>query len=474
MVLGETSYASRGSNPETNWVSHPLAIGYRRAGSIPGSSSGSFIAIPAVEPEFDSGMNEGSNGEELERITNFYSGAEENPTAAQLAPTPRVEELAVGNFGFGNGGNADGGGSSYGGVGGQPINDNSPYTGPMGSNLGNEMNVGGYFGSGMIKQWARVLDALGILPPGFGGGDTPDPDPGNTPDPGEVTPPSPPADPPLPPSPGTMVTPDVPNAQITPPTGGDDGPNALITPPTGGDDGPNALITPPASDSPESDTGQGSWGDTDGGAIVGADGAGGGSWDSGDDVQTEPPGGWSSPLVAGVGGFFAGLGQGVLNTLNGLQDDAINMVIHDPIDKLNNTVGLIPGVPQIPRLESPDWSNGRLTDEDPRLHPLSKKAGAFGVEMLATLGAGAVAGEAKAATIVGEAEGVGAKALAEAETAGQNLGKGIQAPKSGEVAWNNGWRTADGKFASPLGPGRSARQLKARYGMRLRPSRDGK
>ncbi len=317
-----------------------------------------------------------------------------------------MEELADGNFGIGYGGNADGGGTSYGNLGGQPINDNSPPTGNGdGRQWGvtvNPLTKHGYYSP--FKDWSWPS----WWPSWLGGGDTPVPSP---------TPPSPPEAPPPPvdmepePSPGETVTPNeidpnAPNAQITPPTGVDDGPNAVITPPTGGADGPNALITPPASDSPESDTGQGSWGDTGGDAIVGADRSGGGSWDTGGDVQTEPPGGWSSPLVAGVGGFFAGLGQGVLNTLNGLQDVAINMVINDPIDKLNNTVGLIPGVPQIPRLKSPDWSNGRLTYEDPRLHPLSKMAGAFGVEMLATLGAGAVAGEAKAATIVGEAEGV--------------------------------------------------------------------
>ena len=31
----------------------------------------------------------------------------------------------------------------------------------------------------------------------------------------------------------------------------------------------------------------------------------------------------------------------------------------------------------------------------------------------------------------------------------------LNAPKSGGTVWNNGWRTADGKFASPLGAGRA-------------------
>ena len=92
MILAETSDASRGPSDETNWVSHPSAIGYRRTGVHSGSSGGSHVTIEEVAPDFDSGMNDGSTGEEMERITNFYSGADENPTAAQSAPTPRAEQ----------------------------------------------------------------------------------------------------------------------------------------------------------------------------------------------------------------------------------------------------------------------------------------------------------------------------------------------------------------------------------------------
>ena len=53
---------------------------------------GGFTTLTAVSPEFDSGMNEGTDGEELERLQNFYNGTEENPTAAQSAPTPRAEQ----------------------------------------------------------------------------------------------------------------------------------------------------------------------------------------------------------------------------------------------------------------------------------------------------------------------------------------------------------------------------------------------
>ena len=104
MILAETSDASRGTTDETNWVSHPSGIGYRRAGYLASSSgsgsgsgsSGSYTPIPGVSPEFDSGMNTGTTGQELERVTNFYTGAEENPTSAQSAPTPRGEQQTSG------------------------------------------------------------------------------------------------------------------------------------------------------------------------------------------------------------------------------------------------------------------------------------------------------------------------------------------------------------------------------------------
>ena len=130
MILGETSDASRGgSSDETNWVSHPSAIGYRRAGGY-SASCGSHVTISEVMPEFDSGMNEGSTGEEMERITDFYTGAEENPTVAQSAPTPRNEQQASGMgpggspSGLGSGGSPSGGPSMDGIVG--PSNGNEP------------------------------------------------------------------------------------------------------------------------------------------------------------------------------------------------------------------------------------------------------------------------------------------------------------------------------------------------------------
>ncbi len=66
------------------WVSRPSAIGYRRAGLYRGGGSGSggggsgsggsYIALAAVAPEFDSGMNQGTDQDEMERITNFSQG----------------------------------------------------------------------------------------------------------------------------------------------------------------------------------------------------------------------------------------------------------------------------------------------------------------------------------------------------------------------------------------------------------------
>ncbi len=123
MMLAETSQASF-SSPFTNWVTHPSAIGYRRTGLISSSSGGSsgggssHTVIPGVSPEFDSGMNDGADGQELERVENFYSGAEENPTSAQSAQTPRAEQQT-------NGMGAPGGGPSMGGIVG-PSGGNEP------------------------------------------------------------------------------------------------------------------------------------------------------------------------------------------------------------------------------------------------------------------------------------------------------------------------------------------------------------
>ena len=98
-----------GASPITPWVSHPAAIGYRRQGAISIGSGSHIKTIAAVAPEFDSGMNDGTDGQEQERVANFYTGAEENPTSAQSAPTPRAEEQTGGIGG-------PGGGPSMGGI----------------------------------------------------------------------------------------------------------------------------------------------------------------------------------------------------------------------------------------------------------------------------------------------------------------------------------------------------------------------
>jgi hypothetical protein len=136
------------------WSSHPSAIGYRRQGHVTGGSHGgsgsATITIEAVAPEFDSGMNEGTDPDEMERLQNFSQGAQENPTAAQTQPISRaVQQTAVV------------------GPGGEPL---SVPGAPPAANLGNSMNVGGLTGFDLMMENAGILDALGILPPGLGGG----------------------------------------------------------------------------------------------------------------------------------------------------------------------------------------------------------------------------------------------------------------------------------------------------------------
>ena len=84
LVLQE-AYSS--SSP-TNWVSHPTGIGYRR----PAPANGGLPANSGNAPLTDSGTTDGSNDQELARLTNFDTGGNENPTAAQTAPTSRAEQ----------------------------------------------------------------------------------------------------------------------------------------------------------------------------------------------------------------------------------------------------------------------------------------------------------------------------------------------------------------------------------------------
>ena len=100
-ISGSAVVIKQGGGGSSIWASHPSAIGYRRqgyvnTGSHGGGGSGATITIDAVAPEFDSGMNVGTDGEEMERLVNFNQGAEENPTVAQAQPTSRaVQQTAV-------------------------------------------------------------------------------------------------------------------------------------------------------------------------------------------------------------------------------------------------------------------------------------------------------------------------------------------------------------------------------------------
>jgi hypothetical protein len=100
-ISGSAVVLEQGGGGSSIWASHPSAIGYRRqgyanTGSHGGSGSGANITIDAVAPEFDSGMNIGTDGEEMERLTNFNQGAEENPTVAQEQPTSRAMQQTGG------------------------------------------------------------------------------------------------------------------------------------------------------------------------------------------------------------------------------------------------------------------------------------------------------------------------------------------------------------------------------------------
>jgi hypothetical protein len=116
----------------TNWVSHPSGIGYRRSspgittwsGSGSGSTSSTGAAIPGNPVTMDTGMSDGGNQDEINRLNNFITGGNENPTAMQPGPISRGEQ--------------EGGG------------------GPLRSNLGNEMNVGGYVGYGLLQQFGLI------------------------------------------------------------------------------------------------------------------------------------------------------------------------------------------------------------------------------------------------------------------------------------------------------------------------------
>jgi hypothetical protein len=87
----------------TNWVSHPSGIGYRRSspgittwsGSGSGSTSSTGAAIPGNPVTMDTGMSDGGNQDEINRLNNFITGGNENPTAMQQGPIGRAEQTAM-------------------------------------------------------------------------------------------------------------------------------------------------------------------------------------------------------------------------------------------------------------------------------------------------------------------------------------------------------------------------------------------
>ena len=333
MILQEPNEANP-TDPQVSWVSHPAAIGYRRAGTDDGSVTEGELA--AVTPEFDSGMNEGTTGEELQRVGNFYTGSEENPTSAQSAPTPRGEQQTSGvvasgavppaadrhrtaswiramatnphgepvlirysghgyynpfaGWGwpswwpFGGGGGAPGGGTSYGTLNGQPITpspplqDGVPASGSLGGSPGNNVTPG------------PPPPPPPTAPPLSEGDDEEDDEPE---DGSQVPEPYTPAFPG-----GKMPKTDMNGNAIMGDPSTDAAPGSQIVP-----------DTPPG----EGDTGQGSWDEPGGDAIIGADDPGDTSWDAGNgdggyslasDIFTRAMGGLQA--VGGLGAAMAG------------------------------------------------------------------------------------------------------------------------------------------------------------------------
>ena len=81
----------------TNWISHPSGIGYRRAAPGVASSSGHAAIPPSSgnQPTMDSGLADGDNDEEVNRLENFDSGGNDNTTSPQAGPTSRADQLAM-------------------------------------------------------------------------------------------------------------------------------------------------------------------------------------------------------------------------------------------------------------------------------------------------------------------------------------------------------------------------------------------
>ena len=109
------------------------------------------------------------------------------------------------------------------------------------------------------------------------------------------------------------------------------------------------------------------------------------TWDGGDNT-----------FLPGVGGAFVGAGQGVLNTINGVQDAAIGFM-NLPASQVNGiasgleAIGILDSNPEsplrVPYIPSPDWSRGVLSHEGGSgwadSHNWSKGLGGFGVLVIA-------------------------------------------------------------------------------------------
>ena len=87
--------------------------------------------------------------------------------------------------------------------------------------------------------------------------------------------------------------------------------------------------------------------------------------------------------------YQKGIGQGVLNTANGVQDIGVGLVNlgiqTSPLGQVMSLTGN-----SLPTIESPDWSRGKITDESDFGHSASKFLGGNGAVTLATLGLGNV------------------------------------------------------------------------------------
>lgn len=84
-----------------------------------------------------------------------------------------------------------------------------------------------------------------------------------------------------------------------------------------------------------------------------------------------------------IGGYYVGLGQGVLNTVNGVQNAVIAIPNLVPM-VYNVTAGNL-GAPTMGYIPSPDWSANVLVQNDP-YHNVSVFLGGQGVFTLLTLG----------------------------------------------------------------------------------------